>query len=107
MRRFLAVLLICLFGCGGGRFQATFQPTSPLFSITGFVTFVEFTPVLNSPITVTTITFLPEFGPATTVVFCGNLTGQLFLNDFATVNFNQGPNCATALTVFVDCCGRS
>jgi len=52
------------------------------------------------------VTFLPDFGPATTVIFCGDLTQQLFLDDFATVNFTQGPTCATALTIFVDCCGR-
>jgi len=102
----LAVLLVCLFGCGGGGFQATFRPINPVFSITGFVTFVELTPVLNSTIVVTIITFLPEFSPATTVIFCGDLTQQLFLDDFATVNFTQGPNCATALTIFVDCCSR-
>jgi hypothetical protein len=107
MRRFLAVLLIFLSGCGGGHFQGTFRPSSPLFSITGFVTFVEFTTVLNSPIAVTTITFLPEFGPVTTVIFCGDLTQQLFVDDFATVNFTQGPTCATALTILVDCCRRS
>jgi len=106
MRRFLAVLLICLFGCGGGRFQATFRPSSPVFSVTGFVAFVEFTPVLNGTITVTIITFVPEFSPTTTVIFCGDLTQQLFLDDFATVDFIQGPNCATALTIFIDCCGR-
>jgi len=106
MHRFLAVLLICLFGCGGAHFQATFRTSSPVFSVTGFVTFVEFTPVLNSTIVVTIITFLPEFSPATTVIFCGDLTQQLFLDDFATVDFIEGPNCATALTIFVDCCGR-
>lgn len=106
MRRIVAVLLICLLGCGGGRFQGPLRSGSPVFSVTGFVSLVELTTVLDSTIVVTIVTFLPDFSPATTVVFCGDLTQQLFLDDFATVNFTQGPTCATALAIFVDCCGR-
>jgi hypothetical protein len=109
MRRIAAVLLICLclFGCGGGHFRGTFVGSgSPVFSVTGFVSFVELTTVPASTIVVTIITFLPDFSPATTVIFCGDLTQQLFLDDFATVNFTQGPTCATVLDIFVDCCGR-
>ncbi len=87
----------------GGRF--TFRSGSPVFSVTGFVSFVELTTVPDSTIVVTIVTFLPDFRPVTTVSFCGDLTTQLFLNDFATVNFTQGPSCATALAIFVDCCG--
>ena len=107
MRRILAVLLICLLGCGGDHFQSTFRAGSPVFNITGFVDFVELTPLLNNTIVVTIITFLPDFGPATTVIFCGDLTQELFLDDFATVNFTQGPNCATAVAIFVDCCAAT
>ena len=106
MRRIVAVLLICLLGCGGGHFQGTFRSGSPVFSVTGFVSFVELTTVLDSTIVVTIVTFLPDFSPATAVIFCGDLTQQLFLDDFATVNFTQGATCATALAIFVDCCGR-
>src|SRR5438270_6100813 len=104
MRHWLAVLVIVLSGCGSGRFQAKFTTNSPIFSISGFVTFVEFTTFQNSPFVVTAITFFPEFSPQTTLIFCGDLTQQLFTDDFATVNFTQGPNCATALTIFIDCC---
>lgn len=107
MRRILAVLLICLLGCGGGHFQTTFRPSGTVFSVAGFVDFVELTTLLNSTIVLTTITFLPDFGPTTTVIFCGDLTQQLFLDDFATVSFTQGPNCATAVAIFVDCCGAN
>jgi hypothetical protein len=106
MRSILAVLLICLLGCGGGRFRGTFRPGNPVFSVTGFVSLVELTTVPDSTIIVTIVTFLPDFSPATSVIFCGDLTQQLFLDDFATVNFTQGPTCATALAIFVDCCGR-
>jgi len=105
MRRIVAVLLICLLGCGGGSFQGTFRSGSPVFSLTGFVSFVELTTIPESTIVVTIVTFLPDFSPATTVIFCGDLTQQLFLDDFATVNFTQGSTCATALAIFVDCCG--
>jgi hypothetical protein len=107
MRRFLAVRLICLFGCGADRLQLTFRPGRPVFTVTGFVAFVEFTTMPNSAIVVTSITFLLDFSPATTVVFSGDLTQQLFVNDFARVNFTQGPNCATAWTIFYDCCSAA
>lgn len=107
MRCFLAVLLIfILCGCGGARFQGTFRSNTQ-FSITGVVLFIDFVPIPNSPFAITSITFLPDFTPAMTVAFCGDLTQQLFPNDFATVTFSQGPNCATALTIFVDCCRKS
>ena len=107
MRCFLAVLLIFnLCGCGGAPFQGTFRSNTQL-SITGVVLFIDFVPILNRPFAITSITFLPDFTPATTVAFCGDLTQQLFPNDFATVTFTQGPTCATVLTIFLDCCRKS
>jgi hypothetical protein len=106
MRRILALLLFCLLGCGGGGFRATFRSSNPIFSVTGFVSFIEFTTVPGVTIPVTVVTFLPDFSPVTTVIFCGDLTQQLFLDDFATVNFSQGPSCATALVIFINCCSR-
>jgi len=105
MRRILAVLLVCVLGCGGVSFRGTFQSGNTVFSVTGFVTFIEFTTVPESIVPVTTVTFLPDFEPVTTVFFCGDLTHQLFLDDFATVDFTEGPDCATALNILVDCCG--
>ena len=61
MPRIVAVLLICLLGCGGGRFQGTFRSGSPVFSVTGFVSFVELTTIPDSTIVVTIVTFLPDF----------------------------------------------
>jgi hypothetical protein len=106
MRRILAVLLVCLLGCGGVSFRGTFRSGNTVFSVTGFVSFIELTIVPDATIPVTIVTFLPDFSPPTSVIFCGDLTRQLFLDDFATVNFTQGPTCATALAIFVDCCGR-
>jgi hypothetical protein len=108
MRRIVAVLLICLslIGCGGGHFQGTFRSGGPVFSVSGFISLVELTTADNT-IVVTIVTFLPDFNPVTTMIFCGDLTQQLFLDDFATVTFIQGPTCATALNIFVDCCSRA
>src|SRR5713226_8795710 len=105
MRLILAVLLICLLGCGGGSFRGTFGSGNTVFGVTGFVIFIELTTVPDTTIPITIVTFLPDFIPVTTVIFCGDLTQQLFLDDFATVNFIQGPSCATPWAIFVDCCG--
>jgi hypothetical protein len=102
MRRILAVLLICLVGCGGGSFRGRFRSDSTVFSVTGFVSIVELTTLPGTTIFVTIVTFLPDFTPATTVIFCGDLTRQIFLDDFTTVNFTQGPSCATALVIFIN-----
>ena len=102
MRRILAVLLICLFGCGGCSFRATFRSGRTVFSVTGFVSIVELTTLPGTTVPVTIVTFLPDFTPATTVIFCGNLTQQIFLDDFTTVNFTQGPSCATAFVIFIN-----
>jgi hypothetical protein len=102
MRRILAVLLLCLLGCGGGTFQGTFRSGSTVFSVSGFVSFVEFTTVPDTTIPVTIVTFLPDFGPDTTVIFCGDLTQLFFVDDFTTVEFTEGPTCATALVIFIN-----
>jgi hypothetical protein len=102
MRRILAVLLISVLGCGGVSFRGTFLPDNTVFTVSGFVTFIEFRTFRESRIAVTTVTFLPDFGRDTTVIFCGDLTQELFLDDFATVDFTEGLDCATAVGIFVD-----
>jgi len=101
MRRILAVLLVCLLGCGGGTFQGTVR-SGAVFSVSGFVSIIELTAVPNTTIPVTVVTFLLDFGPDTTVIFCGDLTQQFFVDDFMTVNFTEGPTCATALVIFTN-----
>jgi hypothetical protein len=102
MRRILAVLLISVLGCGGVSFRGTFLPGNTVFTVSGFVTFIEFRTFPESTIPITIVTFLPDFKPDTTVIFCGDLTSELFLDDFATVDFTEGPDCATVLNIFVD-----
>jgi hypothetical protein len=102
MRRILAVLLISVLGCGGDSFRGTFLPGNAVFTVSGFVTFIEFRTFPESTIPITTVTFLPDFEPVTTVIFCGDLTQELFLDDFATVDFTEEPDCATVLNIFVD-----
>ncbi len=53
MRPILAVLLICLLGCGGGTFRGTFRSGSTVFSVTGFVSFIEGTTLPGTTIPVT------------------------------------------------------
>ena len=96
------MLLICLLGCGGGSFRGAFRSGSTVFSVTGFVSIVELTTLPGTTNLVTIVTFLPDFNPSTTVIFCGDLTQQIFLDDFTTVNFTQGPSCATALVIFIN-----
>ena len=102
MRHILAVLLICLLGCGGGTFRGTCRSGSTVFSVTGFVSFIEGTTLPGTTIPVTIVTFLPDFSPATSVVFCGDVTQQFFVDEFTTVNFTQGPSCATTLVIFIN-----
>src|SRR5215467_12285896 len=87
MRRILAVLLICLLGCGGASFQGTFRPSNTVFSVSGFVTFIELTTLPGTTTPVTIVTLLPDFSPATTVIFCGDLTLQLFSGRFCDGEF--------------------
>jgi hypothetical protein len=79
MRGMLAVLLIGLLGCGGVSFRGTFRSGNTVFSVSGFVSIIELTTLPGTTIPVTIVTFLPDFGPGTTVIFCGNLTQQFFV----------------------------
>ena len=101
MRRLLAVLFLGLVGCGGVRFQSNFQPRNAVLTVSGFVTAIQFTTVVGqgtAVINVTLVTFEQSFS-SSTVSFCGDLGGQFFLDAFTVVDFTQGPNCSTPLTI--------
>ena len=101
MRRLLAILLIGLVGCGGVRFQSNFQPRNAVFTISGFVSDIQFTTVIGQAgtlINVTLITFEQSFS-SSTVSFCGDIGNQFFFDAFTIVDFTQGPNCDTPLTI--------
>ncbi|HKC71961.1 MAG TPA: hypothetical protein VKB60_10080 [Terriglobales bacterium] len=55
----------------------------------------------NSPVTVVTfIPQLPQNTPSTSIIFCGNVANQFFLNTFASVQFTQGLGCSTLVSLF-------
>jgi len=108
VRGLVAVLVVgslaCgLVGCGGGAFFATsFQPRHTIFTVSGFVSIIQFTTIFDggTVIDVTLVTFEDDFGSLSTVTFCGTLN-QLFLDEFTIVDFTQGPHCATPLNITV------
>ncbi len=103
MRRFLAVLLIGLTGCGGVKFafRSNLPAGGPTFSVSGFVTVIQFSAVIDhgSFIDVTLVTFDQTGGIPSTVTFCGKMTNQFVMNSFTTVDFTRGPTCATPVGI--------
>lgn len=106
MKGLLAVLLLGLLGCGGGRdshLVATISATnnSPL-SVSGFVSSIQVThAAMGGNSTVTMVTFIPQLPqntPTSTLTFCGNVGNEFVQSTFATVQFRQGPGCATIIS---------
>ena len=108
MRGFIAVLLIGLVGfglvaCGGVTFNSGPQSRNTIFTISGFVSVVQFTSIVDRGgmvISVTLVTF-DQFNSVSTVSFCGTLGNQFFLDAFTVVDFTQGLSCATPLNITV------
>jgi len=108
MKVLYALLLIGLLGCGADPHRSLTVSginAAPL-SVSGFVNTIQLTTSAtslgsNSPVTVVTfIPQLPQNTPTTSIVFCGNVANQLFLNTFATVQFTQGLGCSTIVSLF-------
>lgn len=108
MKGLLAVLLLGLLGCGAGHdphLSGTISSTnlSPL-SVSGFVRSIQLTTSAtsmgsNSPVTIVTfIPQLPQNTPTSTLTFCGNVGNDFVPNTFVTVQFTQGPGCATMVS---------
>lgn len=77
---------------------ASLIPT-PFVSFTGFVSIVQLTGSVGSPVTV--VTFLlpsPQNGLAETLAFCGNVGSQFAVNGMMSVSFSQGQGCATIIS---------
>ena len=96
MRLLLAALLICLVGCGGIIFRAS-EGTNTITTVTGFVSIVQLSTVVNNGtfVSVTLVTLL-QSGTANTFTFCGNLVDQFPVNSSVSVNFISTPPCFTA-----------
>jgi hypothetical protein len=68
-------------------------------SLTGFVSTVQVTGSVGSPLTlVTFILPAPQNGLAETLTFCGDVAGQFGVNGTMTVSFSQGQGCATVIS---------
>jgi hypothetical protein len=105
MRRLQAVLLIgamWLTGCSGLIFfSGAIPPSSTFVTISGIVSVVQITTIITPSGTttlITVVTFL-QFGTGATINFCGNMGSQFVVNSLTTVNFTQGPNCATIVAI--------
>jgi hypothetical protein len=76
------------------------------FSVSGFVSTVQLSKAAttlgsNSLVTlVTLIPQLPQNGPSTSLVFCGNVVGDFALNTFTTVALTPGQGCSTIVSLF-------
>ena len=105
MRRALCILLIGLVGCNGvTHFRTTtVQPSTTLFSVSGFVSSLQLTSVPTNGIfiDVTIVTFLHD-GTSSAVTFCGDFVDEFFLDAFTQVDFFSGVPCATIVNVFIN-----
>lgn len=104
MRRVLAVLLIGLTGCGGVHFafRSNLPAGGPTFAVSGFVTVIQFSAVIDhgSFVDVTLVTFDQGAGMLpSTVTFCGHLPNQFVMNAFTTADFTNGPACSTLVGI--------
>lgn len=104
MRSLQILLLIAtvLMGCSGVVFfSADFHPTNTLVTVSGIVSVIQITTIVNgggSTTLVTVVTFT-QTGTASTINFCGNVGNQFVLDTFTTVNFTQGQPCATIFAI--------
>jgi hypothetical protein len=102
------LLLIGLLGCGVDPHRpltVSGSNAAPL-SVSGFVNTIQLTTSatgLGSNSSVTVVTFIPQLPqntPTTSIIFCGNVANQFFLNTFATMQFTQGLGCSTIVSLF-------
>jgi len=108
MKGLYALLLIVLLGCGADphRPLTVSEINAAPLSVSGFVNTIQLTASAtslgsNSPVTVVTfIPQLPQNTPTTSIIFCGNVANQFFLNTFATVQFTQGLGCSNIVSLF-------
>jgi hypothetical protein len=100
MKRVLVVLLVGLMGCGGVTFQSNTLGTSPI-SVSGFVTFVQFTAISdgNGTMVNVTVVTLVQTGVPQTFTFCGSQNDVFPLNQNMRVNFMPATTCGNIVAV--------
>ena len=101
MRQLLILLLVPLLGCGAVSFRANTLLPSNTVVVTGLVSIVQFTTVVdNTGIVVdVTVVALQQFGVASNFTFCGNQVNVFPLNTVAQVAFVPGQQCGTVVQV--------
>lgn len=100
MKRALVVLLVVLTGCGTVTFQANSSPGSAV-TVSGFVTFVQFTAILNGSGTLVNVTVvtLQQTGVPQTFTFCGSQSSMFPLNQNMQVSFVPATTCGNIVIV--------
>ena len=100
MKRALVVLLVVLIGCGGVTFQASSNPGGAI-AVSGLVTFVQFTAILDisgALVNVTVVT-LQQMGVPQTFTFCGSQTSLFPLDQNMRVSFVPAATCGNIVAV--------
>jgi hypothetical protein len=100
------ILLIGLLGCGVSPRQLnSASPNTSQVTVSGFVSTIQLTTAatsVGSNSLTTAVTLIPQFPPnvpTTTLVFCGNVVAEFFLNTFTTVIFAPGLDCLTIVSL--------
>ncbi len=100
MKRALVVLLVVLIGCGGVTFQANSSPGNAV-TVSGLVTFVQFTAILDGSGTLVSVTVvtLQQTGVPQTFTFCGSQSSMFPLNQNMRVSFVPAATCGNIVAV--------
>jgi hypothetical protein len=101
MKRALLVFLVVLIGCGGVTFQVNSSPGNAV-TVSGLVTFVQFTAILDGGGTLVNVTVvtLQQTGVPQTFTFCGSQSSMFPLNQNMRVSFVPAATCGTIVAVF-------
>lgn len=100
MKQALVVLLVVLTGCGTVTFQANSAPGNAV-TVSGLVTFVQFTAILNGSGTLVNVTVvtLQQTGVSQTLTFCGSQSSMFPLNQNMQVSFVPAATCGNIVVV--------
>ena len=100
MKRALLFLLVVLIGCGGVTFQANSSPGNAV-TVSGLVTFVQLTAILDGSGTLVNVTVvtLQQAGVPQTFTFCGSQSSMFSLNQNMRVSFVPAATCGNIVVV--------
>ena len=100
MKRALLFLLVVLIGCGGVTFQANSSPGNAV-TVSGLVTFVQLTAILDGSGTLVNVTVvtLQQTGVPQTFTFCGSQSSRFPLNQNVRVSFVPAASCGNIILV--------